>query len=83
MVDVQGDWSPFANFTVRTPVTITAPTGSVTSPRPQVTWNAVPGAVRYSVTLFNVTDNVTAATVSKLLTNNWTPTSDLSLAEYV
>ncbi len=82
MVDVQGDWSPFANFTVRTPVTITAPTGSVTSPRPQVTWNAVPGAVRYSVTLFNVTDNVTAATVSNILTNNWTPTSDLSLAEY-
>ncbi|MFN9718122.1 MAG: GEVED domain-containing protein, partial [Planctomycetota bacterium] len=81
-VDNPGNWSAFSNFNVRTPVTITAPTGSVTNVRPQITWNAVPGAVRYSVTLFNVTDNVTTASVSNVLTNNWTPTSNLPLATY-
>jgi hypothetical protein len=82
MVDLQGDWSPLVTFAVRTPVTITAPVGSITNQRPQITWNAVPGAVRYSVSLFNVTDNVSAASVSNVLTTNWTPPTNLSLAQY-
>ena len=64
------------------PPIITAPTGSVTSPRPQIVWDAVNGAATYRVELFNLTDNVLVSTVNGITTTNWTPTADLVLAEY-
>ncbi|RLT08263.1 MAG: hypothetical protein DWI22_08265, partial [Planctomycetota bacterium] len=68
-------------FQIMAPI-ITAPTGSVTSPRPQIVWNAVNGATTYQVELFNRTDNVLVATVTGITTPNWTPTTDLVLADY-
>lgn len=80
--DLQGDWSPFVDFQVRTAPVVTAPTGSVISQRPQVVWTPVAGAVNYVLELRNLTDNGAAVVVTGISTTNWTPSTDLPLSEY-
>ena len=64
------------------PPIITSPSGSVTAVRPQIVWDAVNGAATYRVELFNLTDNVLLSTVNGITITNWTPTTNLLLADY-
>lgn len=82
--DLQGDWSPFQLFDVKAPPVVTAPGGTITNTlRPQVTWTSVPGAVSYELQLDNATDNIRPLyRVSGIPVTQWTPPTDLNLAEY-
>ncbi|MEJ7591420.1 MAG: GEVED domain-containing protein, partial [Planctomycetaceae bacterium] len=80
--DLLGDWSPPSAFNVRTPTTITAPTGTLLNLRPTVTWTPVFSATSYLLVLTNVTDGEEAFRVSGLTTTSWTPTADLKMADY-
>lgn len=80
--DQLGDWSPFVSFVVKTAPIVTSPAGPTTSIRPTIAWTPVAGAVTYEVDLFNLTDNVQVARVTGVTLTNWTPSSNLTLADY-
>ncbi len=80
--DHLGDWSPFVAFQIRVAPVVTSPAGPTTSVRPTIAWTPVAGAVTYEVDLFNLTDNVQVAQVAGITATNWTPSSNLTLADY-
>ena len=80
--DLPGDWSAPSAFNVRTPTTVTAPTGTVLNLRPTVTWTPIFSATSYLLVLTNVTDGEEAFRVNGLTSTSWTPPSDLKMADY-
>lgn len=81
-LDMPGDWSANRSIQIRTAPVVLQPPAVVVTPRPQIAWTAVTGAVSYDVQLFNVTDNVLVTSVTGIQGTSWSPTSPLSLARY-
>ncbi len=80
--DQPGDWSSYRTFQIRTAPVVTGPVGSVITPRPIISWTPVTGAASYEVELFNLTDNVLAQRVTGVRSTSWSPSFNLSLANY-
>ena len=78
-----GDWSPYQNFTVATAPVLQSPTGTVNTPRPILTWTAIPGAFTYDVRIVDLTDNIVPIqSLTGLTTTSYQLTTPLELGEY-
>lgn len=76
-------WTSQYNFRISTAISTLPFASQQTDPRPTLTWNPLPGAVRYDVWL----DNLTTGQSQFLRNTNvpgtsWTPASDLPLGRY-
>jgi len=70
--DVPGAWSVAEGFNVRP--TLIAPLTSSFNPRPEFTWNAVPGVTAYQVFVRTSAGDIVTSDVTSAA---WTPTQDL------
>lgn len=76
-------WSTERTFRVATPVNVTAPTGSQNTYRPVISWQALPGAVRYDVWADNLSTGQSEVIRNTAVTaTSFTPASDLPLGRY-
>ncbi|MBL8819739.1 MAG: aryl-sulfate sulfotransferase [Planctomyces sp.] len=80
---VKGQWSDQATFTINTPVQLDPIPDSLTTPRPAISWQAIPGAVTYDLWV----DSVTTGTqqfvrMPNLATTSWTAPSDWPIGDY-
>ncbi|MDA1232289.1 MAG: GEVED domain-containing protein, partial [Planctomycetota bacterium] len=80
--DLPGDWSLPSAFNVRTPTTITSPTGTLLNLRPTLTWNPIFSATSYQIVLNDLTDGIEVFRVSGISSANWTPPANLNMADY-
>ena len=70
-------WSSAFDFEVGRAPRITSPTGNGQSVRPTITWTSVSGATRYEIWLSNLTTGMREISDTNLLSNSYTPTTDL------
>jgi arylsulfatase A-like enzyme len=76
-------WSVPANINIDTPVTLNSLPLVQTTPRPTISWAALPGAVKYDLWLNNnSTGQSEFVRDTTLTTNSWTPSFDLPMAGY-
>ncbi len=74
-------WNAFVTVQVSTPPAVSVVPNDRKNARPQLTWNAVPGAVRYEVWADNLTTkNSKVFHSGNLTTTSYTPSSDLGFA---
>ncbi|MEZ6060684.1 MAG: GEVED domain-containing protein [Planctomycetaceae bacterium] len=83
---VAGGWMPASDLTIvaggSVPV-VTIPEDNLNNPVPLISWSAVQGAVRYSVTIDDVTNGVSGVMVSEYVSVPWfRPTSALPPGTY-
>ncbi len=71
-------WSPGFDFEVGRAPRITSPTSNGQPARPTITWTSVSGATRYEIWLANLTTGVREVSDANLLSNSYTPTTDLT-----
>lgn len=65
------------------PPVLTGPTSTTVSPRPQVTWNHIPGALRYDVWVSNLSSGVSQLLRNVNVTSNtFTPPENLGIGRY-
>jgi len=70
-------WSSAFNFEVGGAPRITSPTGNGQPLRPTITWTSVSGAARYEIWVANLTTGIREISDTNLLSNSYTPTTDL------
>jgi hypothetical protein len=84
--NVAGGWSATMSFTIAVPPAPPAPTpigpvGTLQNPMPTFSWNAVPGAASYAVSLYDTTANTWPVGGSNITGTTWTPTTPLTLGD--
>ncbi len=80
---LKGRWSAAYRFQVNTAVTIQTPADIQPTARPTISWNPLPGAVRYDVWLNNVTTGQSEVVRNpNVVGASWTPSFDLPLSNY-
>ena len=75
-------WSSVINFSVVTAPTMTGPSTSTFSQRPQFTWNSVASATKYEVQVRNLDTETLVVNQTNITATNWTPSSDLPAGNY-
>jgi hypothetical protein len=76
-------WSPRFDFQINTPVSLLPVNETQTTARPQIAWDAVPGAVKYDLWIDNLTTGTSQfVRNSNLTTTSWTPSTDLPMGRY-
>lgn len=75
-------WTGPRDFIAGGQTTVLTPTGSSSNKMPQFTWLAVEGAVKYELLLRRDDLNVVALNKKDILTNSYTPTTELAAGNY-
>jgi len=79
----QSAWSPRFTFRINTPVTIQPLEFTQSTARPVVSWNPVPGAVRYDVWIDNLaTQQSQYVRLTNVVGTQWTSATDLPMGRY-
>ncbi len=84
-VDASGiaaSWSRSEDFRVMPAPTALSPSGPVLNQQPLFTWNSVPGAVRYELTIRDRNTGTIAVNEPGLTTNSWSPPSSMVSGPY-
>ena len=76
------NWSSVINFSVVTAPTMTGPSTSTFSRRPQFTWNSVASATKYDLQVRNLDTETLVVNQTNITATNWTPSSDLPAGNY-
>lgn len=78
-----GPWSAQYNFQINTRVSTNDPGRFLGTHRPQLSWQSLPGAVRYDLWVNNKSANVSQfIRNSNITSTNFTPSSDLPIGTY-
>ncbi len=77
-----GQWAVPQRFTSAAAVTLLSPGLPTFNTRPTLTWQAVPGAIRYEMTLKDRLTNATVASSPNILNTSWRPTNALPVGDY-
>jgi hypothetical protein len=81
--NVRYAWSLPRRFQVETAVTVNPPAARFQTYRPTITWQALPGAVRYDVWVNNVSTGQSQVVRDlNVVGTSWTPASDLPISAY-
>ena len=76
-------WSPLYRLAISTPPTFTSANSQQATPRPSLTWSAIPGATRYDLWIDNrSTSQSQVVRLTDLTTPNWTSATDMPLGQY-
>ena len=76
-------WSPRVDLTITTPVIVNPIAFRQTVSRPTISWNALPGAVRYDLWIDNAATGQSQVIRETALTGtSWTPTANLTMGTY-
>jgi hypothetical protein len=79
----QSNWSSPKEFTINTPVVLKAIVAQQSTLRPQISWNALTGAVKYDLWVNNLSTGQSQVIRQRTLTGtSFTPASDLPLGQY-
>ncbi|MBL8811907.1 MAG: hypothetical protein JNM43_17210, partial [Planctomycetaceae bacterium] len=77
-----GQWSTMATFRVAAAPVVTGPLAPTFDRTPTFEWNAVAGALTYSLTVRNVNTGAVLYNITGLTTTSWTPGSDMADGSY-
>lgn len=80
---VMSAWSPRYTFRVNSPVKLQPLASPQTNARPVISWDSIPGAVKYDVWINNLsTQEVRYVRQMDVTTNQWSPEADLEMGRY-
>ncbi|MBC7964977.1 MAG: Ig-like domain-containing protein [Fuerstia sp.] len=79
----RSQWSLSSDFRVNTPVAIQSPVTQQNTARPSLTWNSLPGAVKYDLWINDSSTGQTEVVRKVNLTSTtWTSDTDMPLGQY-